>query len=259
MGLQLEKVKTPRWIYGVCISLVVLTVVIWQLPARWVLSSIGRLTQCKVLIESPSGSIWQGSAAIGFSEPALDGKGCRPVLAITERMYWNMSCGLFKPACKLRIETPALSKPLQVQLGFNDVRIQENEALLPAEILELLGAPWTLLHPRAQLHVRWTDLTLKNNAGNGGIRISMNNLISPISQIQPLGSYEVQANLTDDGIGYMLSTSMGPLILQANGTFGPRGVSGQGDASATPEMKEALTGLLNLIGKRQGDTYRLAF
>jgi general secretion pathway protein N len=259
MGLKLEQTETPRWIYGIGIILVIIVVVIWQLPARWVLSSVGTLTQCKVLVDSPSGSIWQGSAAIGFSEPALDGKGCRPALAITERLHWQMSCQAFNPGCQLSIETPALSKPLKIYLGLNEVRVQDNEARLPAEMLEVLGAPWTLLHPRAQLHARWTDLTVGKNTGNGSIRVSMHDLISPISQIQPLGSYDVLADLTAEGISYVLSTSKGPLLLQAQGTFGPRGVNGQGDASATPEMKEALTGLLNLIGKRQGDTYRLTF
>lgn len=259
MALKLETIETPRWIFGIGVSLIAIIVVLWQLPARWVLSSVGTLTQCKVLIDSPSGSIWQGSAAIGFSEPAIDGKGCRPALAITERLHWTMSCQVFSPGCKVSIETPALSKPQSIHLGLNDIRVQENEARLPAEILEVLGAPWTLLHPRAQLHGRWTNLTFKENASNGSIHVSMHDLVSPISQIQPLGSYDVQADLTAEGIGYALSTSKGPLLLQAQGTFGPRGVSGQGEASATPEMKEALTGLLNLLGKRQGDTYRLTF
>jgi general secretion pathway protein N len=259
MGLKLEKIETPRWIFGIGIGLIIIFVTVWQLPARWLFSSVSTLTQCKVLVDSPSGSIWQGSAAIGFSEPALDGKGCRRAMAITERLHWQMSCQVFSPGCKLSIETPALSKPLQIHLGLSEVYVQDNEARLPAEMLEVLGAPWTLLHPRAQLHARWTDLTIRENAGTGTVRISMNDLISPISQIQPLGSYDVQADLTAEGISYVLSTSKGPLLLQAQGTFGPRGVSGQGDASATPEMKEALTGLLNLIGKRQGDTYRLAF
>jgi len=91
------------------------------------------------------------------------------------------------------------------------------------------------------------------------MRISLNDLISPISQIQPLGSYDVQADLTAQGVNYTLSTSKGPLLLQAQGSINDQGATGQGEANATPEMKEALTGLLNLIGKRQGDTYRLVF
>ena len=259
MSLRLEITRTPRWVLWGGSVLVAFSLFIWQFPARWALSSLGEQTQCKILLESPSGSIWRGSASIGFSEPALDGKSCRSALAITERLSWAMSCQLFNAQCELTVETSALSKPMKIQLRIGEVRIHDNEARLPAEILEVLGAPWTLLHPKAQLHARWSDLTLKENNATGNIRISMNNLISPISQIQPLGSYDVQAELQGDGINYMLTTSKGPLLLQAQGTFGRHGATGQGDANATPEMKEALTGLLNLIGKRQGDTYKLVF
>lgn len=259
MSLKLNPSDTPRWVYWVGGVFVCLIVLLCQFPARWVLSPIGTQTQCKVLIESPTGSIWQGSAAIGFSEPAIDGKSCRPALAVTERFFWDMSCQPLSLTCKVTVETPALNKPLQISIRPGDIRVADNEARLPAQILEVLGAPWTLLHPRAQLHARWSDLTLQTANASGSLRISLNDLISPISQIQPLGSYDVQADLSAEGINYTLSTSKGPLLLQAQGTANNQGATGQGEANATPEMKEALTGLLNLIGKRQGDTYRLVF
>ena len=259
MSLKLNTSGTPRWIFWVGGIAVSLSVLLWQFPARWALSSVGTQTQCKVLIESPTGSIWQGSAAIGFSEPAIDGKSCRPALAVTERLYWDMSCNLLSMGCKVSIETPALNKPLHISIKPGEIRVADNEARLPAQILEVLGAPWTLLHPRAQLHARWTDLVFQTPNASGNLRISLNDLISPISQIQPLGSYDVQADLTAQGVNYTLSTSKGPLLLQAQGTVNNQGATGQGEANATPEMKEALTGLLNLIGKRQGDSYRLVF
>lgn len=259
MSLKFNAAGTPRWIFWIGSIFVALIVLLWQLPARWILSSIGTQTQCKVLIDSPTGSLWQGSAAIGFSEPAIDGKSCRPALAVTERLYWDMSCSLLSMGCKVTIETPALSKPLLISLKPGEVRVADNEARLPAQILEVLGAPWTLLHPRAQLHARWTDLAFKEPNASGSLRISLNDLISPISQIQPLGSYDVQGELGPNGLNYTLSTSKGPLLLQAQGTISNQGASGQGEANATPEMKEALTGLLSLIGKRQGDNYRLVF
>ena len=259
MSLRLNTTGTPVWIFWVGGIVVCLLVLLWQFPARWVLSSIATQTQCKIIIESPAGSIWQGSAAIGFSEPSIDGKGCRPALAVTERLYWQMSCHLLKPGCDIQVETPALTKPLAIAIQPGEVRVTDNEARLPAEILEVIGAPWTLLHPRGQLHARWSDLIFQTTQSTGSVRISLNDLISPISQIQPLGSYDAQAELTATGLNYTLSTSKGPLLLQAQGTFSEHKATGQGEASATPEMKEALTGLLNLIGKRQGDTYRLVF
>lgn len=259
MSLKLQIPGTPIWIFWFGGVVVILIVLLWQFPARWALSSVASQTQCSILIDSPTGSIWHGSAAIGFSEPAIDGKNCRPALAVTERLSWEMSCQLLGLSCKATIQTPALSKPLQISIKPGELRVADNEARLPAQILEVLGAPWTLLHPRAQLHARWTDLVFQTPNASGNIRISLNDLISPISQIQPLGSYDVQGEISGTGLDYTLSTSKGPLLLQAQGRISKQAATGQGEANATPEMKEALTGLLNLIGKRQGDTYLLVF
>lgn len=260
MNLKFESQGLPLWAIRTAVILTILAVFVWQFPARWLLSPVASQTQCKLTIESPAGSIWEGSAAIGFSEPSVDGTTCRPALAVTDRIHWSVTCSLFKPGCKLALESPALNKPLTINLSpTSGVRIQDNEAHLPAEILEVLGAPWTLLHPRAQMQVRWSDLEFQNNQGHGNIRINLSNLSSPISQIEPLGSYEVQAAINVDQVDYTLTTSKGPLLLQLQGVLRRNGASGQGDANATPEMKPALTGLLNLIGKRQGETYRLVF
>lgn len=256
--MQLRGNSTPKWIVVGGIGLTVAAIVVSQLPLKWFQSTISRSTQCKILLSDPMGSIWQGSTAIGFSEPAIDGKSCRPALAVTERIHWTSDCSLWRFACKLRIETPALVKPLQVEVRPGSVTLQGNEARLPAEILEVIGAPWTLLHPRADFGIRWSDLVFSEGKNTGNIRASLSDLSSPISQIKPLGSYEIQATLANADLTYALTTSKGPLLLNAQGTLGSS-ATGQGEATATPEMQEALTGLLNLIGRRQGDVYKLTF
>lgn len=258
MSLQLTSSGFPRWPLIAAAFLTIAGVALWQMPARWLQSSISQKTHCKVVLSDPSGSIWHGNAAIGFSEPTLDGKACRSPLALTERINWDAHCSLFSFSCRLTVDTPALNKPLQVVITPGTVIVRENEVRLPAEILEVAGAPWTLLHPRAQLNARWTDLDFGDKA-SGSIRASLNDLVSPISQIKPLGSYDIQAELSSTGLNYTLASSKGPLLLKAEGSFGPSGANGQGEATATPDMLEALTGLLNLIGKKQGDIYRLSF
>lgn len=256
--MQLRSKTTPKWILVVGIGLPVATIIVSLLPLKWLQGTVSRNTQCKVLLSDPMGSIWQGSTAIGFSEPAIDGKSCRPALAVTERVQWTSDCSLWHFSCKLRIETPALLKPLHVELRPGRVTLQDNEARLPAEILEVIGAPWTLLHPRADLGIRWTDLIFSDGRNTGNIRATLSDLSSPISQIKPLGSYEIQATLADAGLTYTLTTSKGPLLLNAQGMLGSS-ATGQGEATTTPEMQDALTGLLNLIGRRQGDVYKLTF
>ena len=256
--MQLRGSTIPKWLLLVGIGAAITFTVLAQLPLKWFQGTVSRNTQCKILLSDPMGSLWQGSTAIGFSEPAIDGKSCRPALAITERVQWTTDCSLWRFSCNVRIETPALFKPLQVEIRPSRVVLQDNEIRLPAEILEVIGAPWTLLHPRADLGIRWNNLVFSEGKNTGSLRATLSDLSSPISQIKPLGSYEIQATLMDDGLDYTLTTTKGPLLLNAQGTLGSS-ASGQGQATATPEMQEALTGLLNLIGRRQGDVYKLAF
>lgn len=260
MNIRLSESETSRWLLILAITLVVIGVIIWQLPIKWFSGMVSSATQCKILLVDPSGRPWRGGTAIGFSEPALDGLSCRPPLAMTERLYWNTECSLKQRSCSIRIETAALGNPLIVTASLDGITIKENELQLPAEILEVLGAPWTILHPRGDLTARWTDLRISDQGNSGGIRANLDGLNSPVSLIKPLGSYKVEATLTGHSVNYTLDTNEGPLILRAEGTISAGGrTTGQGEASATPESQEALSSLLGLIGRRQGDTYRLVF
>lgn len=260
MNLQLKEFGVPRWLVIGGAIIVVVGTLIWQMPVKWFQGTISAATKCKVLLTDPSGTLWSGGAAIGFSEPGLDGQSCRPPQAITERLYWSTACSLQKRNCTVRIETAALDNTLFATIGMDGVMVQENEAQLPAEILEMLGAPWTILHPRGDLTARWSDLHFSRTGNSGNIRANLDALSSPVSLIRPLGNYSVQASLTGGGVSYSLTTTEGPLLLSAQGSIGADGkASGRGEASATPETQEALNGLLSLIGRRQGDTYILVF
>jgi general secretion pathway protein N len=130
------------------------------------------------------------------------------------------------------------------------------------------------LRPRGELAARWTDINLAglatfgagNVASSGVIRIIISNLTSPISPVKPLGGYEIAANIADTGMNWTLSTTSGPLLLKGQGEFsnkdgsiGGKGMHFSGEANASPESKESLIGLLSLLGKKEGDTYRLKF
>jgi general secretion pathway protein N len=57
-----------------------------------------------------------------------------------------------------------------------------------------------------------------------------------------------------------LTTTKGPLMLTGNGTVSAGSTSFQGTASAAPEARDNLAGLLNLLGRPSGpDTVTLTF
>jgi len=272
MKLTLDRatMRLPLWLY-LGIALLCAGLVLLQFPVSWVSSSLGEQTVCRVVLQEPMGTIWQGSAALGFSETNATGGGCKPPLAQTERFQWKTSCQLKGLDCTTEIQFSALEKPQITQWGWGrPFTLIGNEITLPTTILEGLGNPWSTLRPRGTLSARWTDLKWALNAGNaeseeasssGIIRIIITNLTSPISPVAPLGSYEIQANLAQNATSWVLSTSSGPLLLKGEGQIGrgpgSKGLQFTGEATAAPGAEDALVGLLSLLGKREGNSYRL--
>ncbi len=272
MKLTLERatMRLPFWLY-LLIALLCAGIALIQFPVSWVSSSLGGQTACRVVLQEPMGSIWQGSAALGFSESNAMGGGCKPPSAQTERFQWKTSCQMVSLSCTTEIQFSALEKPQTVQWGWGrPITMAGNEITLPTTILEGLGNPWSTLRPRGTLSARWTDLKWALGGGNSGsdgggssgiIRITISNLTSPISPVAPLGSYEIQANLAQNASTWVLSTSSGPLLLKGEGEIGhgpgSTGLQFTGEAAAAPEAEDALVGLLSLLGKREGGSYRL--
>jgi general secretion pathway protein N len=270
LTLDRAKLRLPFWLY-LAITLLCIGVALMQFPVSWVSSALGGQTACRVVLQEPMGTIWQGSAALGFSESNAMGGGCKPPLAQTERFQWKTTCHIRGLSCMTEIQFSALEKPQIVQWGWEEpITFIANEISLPSTILEGLGNPWSTLRPRGTLSARWTDLKWALSEGNSGsagggssgiIRITISNLTSPISPVAPLGSYEIQANLAQNASTWVLSTSSGPLLLKGEGeiAYGPgsKGLQFSGEAAAAPEAEDALVGLLSLLGRREGNSYRL--
>ncbi len=259
LTLDLRHQSLPKW-FWLFLVLLGLYIVVNQLPASWVGGSLGRTTACRVMLEQPTGTIWRGSAAFAFSETSGPDGGCRDPWGVTERFHWTTSCKPFSLACNTEIQFSALDKPQLIEWGWSGVQVFANEIKLPANVLEGLGNPWSTLRPRGGLDGRWTDLQIGRS---GVIRIIISNLSSPISPVKPLGSYEIQANISQESVSWILSTTNGPLLLKGQGELSSRAADGgvhfSGEAWSSPEAQDSLIGLLSLLGKKEGDVYRLKF
>ena len=266
MKLTLEsRVHKKPVFFWIVLLLSCVGVMIWQMPASWLSSALSSQMGCRVMLHQASGTIWQGSAALAFSEANAAQGGCRDPIAVTERFQWATSCKPMDLSCKTSLQFVAFNQPQNLLLTRGGLEWSANEVKLPANVLAALGNPWSTLRPRGELDARWTDLKLAwgsaASTADGVIRIIISNLSSPISPVKPLGSYEIAANLGGEGVNWTLSTTAGPLLLRGQGSVG--GQSGQvqfsGEASAAPESQDSLIGLLSLLGKQEANVYRLKF
>ena len=240
---------------------VILLVFVSQIPATSLAGIVNKQTDCRVILHQSLGTIWNGSAALGFSEPDLVSGSCRAPMALTERFTWNTQCSVINGQCLVDINFVALDKPLLITIGLNQIKVAAGEMALPASILEAIGNPWSTLRPRGQLLAQWGDLQ-KGSDSAGTIRLNVNDLSSPISTVKPLGSYEIKANLGQLGTSFVIDTTAGPLLLNGKGAVGAKDSSGihfLGSAHAAPEAEDSLIGLLSLLGKKDGDTYRMQY
>ena len=264
MKINLDRVGTVRF-YGFGIGfylmllLTCLIVIIWEMPVSWFIGTLNAQTSCRLVLYQPTGTLWQGSAAIGFSEIDPISNRCQTPNAITERFQWDTSCNLFQGRCKGNIYFSAMVKPLGFQLTPDGLRLDAGEISLPANILVVLGSPWTTLRPKGMMQANWAGLNIGNQESKGFIHVLVSNLSSPISPVNPLGTYDVGINLLGDGSSWDIATVKGPLLFQGNGVFGNQGLHFSGEFSTTPESQESLIGLLTLIGKKTGDTYKVQF
>lgn len=248
-------------IFWVISLLVVLAICLSQIPATSLASIVNSQSGCRVVLHKPTGTIWNGSAAIGFSEPDVVSSSCRSPVALTERFTWKAQCSLMNGQCLVEMNFVSLNKPLRAIVGLNQIKVAAGEMSLPASILEAFGNPWSTLRPRGQLMAQWSDLQRGSDTA-GTVRLNVDKLSSPISTVKPLGSYEIKANLSQSGTSFVIGTTAGPLLLNGKGELGAKDGSGihfLGSAHATPESEDSLIGLLSLLGKKDGDIYRMQY
>ena len=226
----------------------VLTVVVtaaMRAPAVWVadwLQSHGRLR----LVDA-RGTIWSGSGMIGVS----DG---RQVLLIPGRISWNIGLAAITTGRVMaELAHPSLPAPIAVSLTARSITVKAGQSELPAALLVALGAPFNTIRPGGALGVRWSDLEIKDGALAGGLQIEWREAQSALSPVAPLGSYRLQIAGAGDTARVQLDTLRGPLRLQGSGTVKGGRISFKGVASADPQMRPALIGLISVLGRRVGD------
>ncbi len=132
---------------------------------------------------------------------------------------------------------------------------------VPASLLSGLGAPFNTLDLQGDVRLAWSDWRSFNQEAFGQLTVTLNDVSSRVSLVKPLGSYRVVFQAQGASSTLDLTTLKGPLMLTGHGM---RGVGARhrfiGTASAAPEARDNLAGLLNLLGRPSGpDTVALTF
>ncbi|WP_213953056.1 MULTISPECIES: type II secretion system protein N [unclassified Variovorax] len=223
-------------------------------PARWLAQGLREATHGRLLLVNAQGTVWNGTAGMVF---ASGPGGAQPVslpgtVDWRLRPAWNgVQVALTVPCCAARpLEFDALPHADGLELAWRD-----GQSRWPAAMLTGLGAPWNSLKPEGMLDIstqafsmRWSgpQLALSGRAALNAMDIS-----TALSTLKPLGSYR----LTMEGgtqPTLLLATQEGSLELSGSGQWNGRALRFDGEARAAPGREDALSNLLNIIGRRDG-------
>lgn len=212
-------------------------------PAAWIGDWVEANSRLRLL--DARGTVWSGSALVGVS----DG---RQTMLLPGRLSWEVRLA----SLSVELAHPAFGAPVSVVPRPGSVAVKGGRAEVPAATLAALGAPFNTVRPGGRLVASWTDAIVRKEGFSGRLEIEWREAQSALSTVVPLGTYRLR--LTGETGRLELETIRGPLLLQGSGTVKGAKVSFKGLASAEPDMRPALAGLLGVLGPRMGDNAVLA-
>ena len=242
-----------RWaaLGGLCGVLITLALFA---PARWLAQALKDATHGRLVLVNPRGTVWNGSAAVVFAS----GQGGAESISLPGLLDWKLrptwggvTAALELPCCAPQpLQFKALPRGGGLQLDWRD-----GQSRWPAALLTGFGAPWNTLKPEGVLDIATQSFSMRWDGPQlalaGRATLAATDISSSLSTLKPRGSYR----LTLEGgtqPTVLLATRDGSLQLSGSGRWNGRALRFDGEASAAPGREDALSNLLNIIGRREG-------
>lgn len=229
-------------------------ILIFQAPARWLTDALQSVSQGRLVLQDAQGTVWSGSTRLTLT----GGAGSQAAATLPGRVSW-----LIQPAPNgLQVKLQAdccLQQAWRLNLIPSwrgaQLTLTDSSSQWPAQWLTGLGTPWNTLQIEGQLALTTQGLSVQWAGGRmtlaGRLQLDANNISSRLSTLRPMGSYRatIQGGAAP---ALQLETMEGRLQLSGTGQWADSRFKFDGVASAAPEHQDALSNLLNIIGRRDG-------
>lgn len=249
------RVALPWLVVAVLSAAVVLLA---MLPAAWITPQFAKQTRGHVNLVNPAGSLWHGSATLMLAA----GSDMSAATLLPGRIEWHTAFWpLFTGRVRMTMRhSEAMPEPITVDATPRTATVTAGTIAVPASLLSGLGAPFNTLDLQGNVQLSWSDWRSFNREAFGQLTVTLTDVSSRVSLVKPLGSYRVLFQAQGESSTLDLTTTKGPLMLTGNGTVSAASTSFHGTASAAPDARDNLAGLLNLLGRPNGpDTVALTF
>lgn len=227
-------------------------------PAQWLATALAAHTEGRIRLVNVQGTLWQGQADLLLT----GGAGSADRHALPGGIQWKIRPGWHHGAA-LHTEWRApccAPKPWTAVLAWQPqggtLQLAAHESTWPAHWLTGLGAPWNTLQPTGQLQLHTDAINVGWAQGQvrfaGAARLHLRDLSSALSAVKPLGTYRLELSTPGPTPTLHLHTVEGALQLSGQGEWLDGRWRFRGVAESPPERIEALSNLLNILGRRDG-------
>lgn len=243
-----------RWALAGALAGGVLALALYA-PARWLASALAQWTGGHLQLVNAQGTVWNGSAGLVFAS----GAGGAEAVSLPGMLGWRIrprwdgvSAALDIPCCAPQpLEFIARPSAQGAELAWHD-----GQSRWPAALLVGFGAPWNTLKLDGALQLSMNSLVLHLRGRSLGIAgravLDATDISSSLSTLKPMGSYRVAIEGGNPDATVLLTTRDGGLQLSGSGRWNGSTLRFDGEASAAPGREDALSNLLNIIGRREG-------
>jgi general secretion pathway protein N len=259
MNNKTNHLAAPPWrwaVLGAVMGLLAATAVF--APAAWLGSALSLASQGRVVLNEPSGTVWNGSGQLVLS----GGAGSRDATTLPGRIQWRL-----KPTAALKLHAlvdadcctkQSVDVLVSPHLSGATAVVQASQSTWPATLLTGLGAPFNTIDLQASLKLNTQLLTLKwlnqQLKLEGNAALDVLDASTRLSTLRPVGSYRLSFQGGQDAAlsSLKLETLSGSLLLSGTGQLTGSRWRFNGEASAAPGFEAALNNFLDILGRRVG-------
>lgn len=245
---------TP-WAWGLGGALVgLLFTLLLMAPAHWLTAMLQQASQGRVVFQDVRGTVWNGSSRVTLT----GGAGSQDAATLPGRLTWLLRPDWSGLQADLHADC-CMQQPWRVhlrpRLNGADLALADSLSQWPAPWLSGLGTPWNTVQLEGQLMLATQGFALTWNAGRlsvaGQAQLDATHISSRLSTLKPMGSYRVtlRGGTTP---ALQLQTLEGSLQLSGTGQWVGSKLRFDGVATAAPDRLDAMSNLLNIIGRRDG-------
>lgn len=253
---QNTAVPAPRvwaWAWGGLLAGMLGASLAWA-PASLLARLVTGFSEGRVSLSQTRGTVWAGSAELALT----GGAGSTDLARLPGRVEWRLAPAWPGLAVWLRADC-CMATASEVRLlprwQGGQLTLGAVNASFPLEVLAGLGTPWNTIQPQGALSVQTSGIDIQWALGrwslSGHATLDTGDLTVRLSTLRPIGRYRLQLTGAEPP-RLSLETLSGALLLKGQGQWSGGQWRFEGEASAKPPYEEALSNLLNIVGRRNG-------